>query len=105
MTEFTKKPKNAPTFNAAAFTAKLAAGEKISPALAAQFIAWKQWVESTNAYASADAGGLRAVLKADALAVDALKANVDVHGDRLNNQAARLDAVEAQLAAQPRPFP
>jgi hypothetical protein len=102
---YTKKPSGPPVFDAAAFTKALTTGAKISAATAAQYIAWKQWVESTNAYDGADKGGLRDVLNADALAIDALKANVDAQGDRLNLHAARLDAVEAYQAAQPRPFP
>jgi hypothetical protein len=102
---FTKKPSGPPTFDAAAFTKALAAGTKISAATAAQYIAWKQWVESTNAYDGADKGGLRDILNANALAVDSLKNNVDGQAARLDLHASRLDSVEAYQAAQPRPFP
>lgn len=104
---FTKKPSGPPTFDAAAFTRALTSGKPVPSRLATQYIAWKQWVESTNAYDGADKGGLRDVLNADALAVDSLKVHLDTLDTReaAHNatQAQRLTALEAAVAGGPFP--
>lgn len=100
---YTKKPSAPPTFDAGAFTKKLTAGLAITPALAAQYIAWKQWVESSNSYDGADKGGLRDVLDADMKAVDGLKRDVDVQGQAIIEIRADVQALKEAPAA--RPFP
>ena len=100
---FTKKPSAPPPFDAAAFTNALKANSPISPAVATQYIAWKQWVESTNAYDGAAKGGLRDVLDADAKAVDALKGDVDIHSQAILEM--RADIQELQEAPPAHPFP
>jgi hypothetical protein len=102
---YTKKPGRAPTFDLLAFTRKLVNGQPITQAQADAFIRWKQWVESKGGYAGTEKGGLRDILNALAIAVDALKENVDLHGSRLNIQAADIAELKAWVAAQPRPFP
>jgi hypothetical protein len=75
----------------------------VNPVTAKQYIAWKQWVESTNAYDGADKGGLRDVLDADAKAVDALKGDVDIHSQAILEM--RADIQELQEAPPSHPFP
>jgi hypothetical protein len=100
---FTKKPGTAPAFDASAFTKALAAGTPISAKLATQYIAWKQWVESSNVFDGADKGGLRDVLNADMLAVDRLKGDVDIHSQAILEM--RSDIQELQEAPPAHPFP
>lgn len=102
---YTHKPSGPPVFDAKAFVTKLLNNQPITQKQVDQFIAWKQWVESTNAYDGVAKGGVRDILNALCIAVDKLKLNVDAHGDRLDRHAVRLDTVEAWIAAQPRPFP
>ena len=67
---------------------------------------WKRYVGSEGPeYDSTEEGGIRAVVKANALFVDELKEDVDRHGARLNVQAADIAELKAWVAAQPRPFP
>lgn len=100
---YTKKPSQPPTFNAKAFTDALVAGKPITPTLQAQYIAWKQWTESTNAFDGADKGGLRDVLDADAKAVDALKTHVDSNSQAILELRADVEALKEAPPA--RPFP
>lgn len=104
---YTKKPGSPPAFDAAAFTKSLKAGTPLSPVVAAQYIAWKQWVESTNAYDGADKGGLRDVLDADMKALDALKVDFDKLDDREASHHAAQKTELAQLRAEiiTHPFP
>jgi hypothetical protein len=95
---FTIKPKNSPTFDAAAFVKNL----PVSDSVKAQFINFSRWVRSTGNYAGAEAGGLKDVLKADAFAVDALKGDVDKQGTKLADHETRLAALEEQPSG---PFP
>jgi len=101
----THKPSRSPTFDLAAFTKRLVSGQPITQAQADAFIRWKQWVESKGNYAGVEPGGLRDILNALAVYVDKLKENVDLHGSRLNIQAADIAELKAWVAAQPRPFP
>lgn len=91
---YTKKPSQAPTFNAKAFTDALVAGKPVSSTLAAQYIAWKQWVESTNTFDGADKGGLRDVLDADMKAVDLLKAHTDSNSQAILELRADVEALK-----------
>ena len=103
---YTKKPSKPPAFSAKAFTDAIVAG-KLTPTLQAQFIEWKQWVESTDNWDGADKGGLRDTFDADMKAVDLLKADLD--DSKENNGVAhisfdkRLDALEAQISNPPFP--
>jgi len=104
---YTKKPSVPPAFNAAAFVKALTAGTPVNATVAAQYIAWKKWVESTDTYDGADKGGLRDVLDADMKAMDALKADLD--NSKENNGVAhasfdqRLKLLEAQINNPPFP--
>lgn len=91
---YTKKPSQAPTFNAKAFTDLLVAGKPITPALQAQYIAWKQWVESTSGFDGADKGGLRDVLDADMKAVDLLKTHTDSNSQAILELRADVEALK-----------
>jgi ABC-type branched-subunit amino acid transport system substrate-binding protein len=103
MPAYTKKPSAPPPFDAAAFTKALAANQPISANLATQYIAWKQWVESSNAFDGADRGGLRDVLDANAKGVDRLKGDVDIHSQAILEM--RADIQELQEAPPAHPFP
>lgn len=100
---YTKKPSAPPGFNAKAFTDALVAGKPLTPALQAQYIEWKQWVESTDNFDGADKGGLRDVLDADAKAVDALKTHVDSNSQAILELRADVEALKEAPPA--RPFP
>jgi hypothetical protein len=100
---YTKKPSGPPVFDAANFTKALTMGVKLPAALAAQYIEWKQWVESTDNFDGADKGGLRDVLDADMKAVDALKKDVDTLGQSMIE--VRADVQVLKEAPAPRPFP
>lgn len=64
---------------------------------------WKRWVSSEGPeYAATEDGGLRAVVKANAEYLDAVKHDVDNHTERLDTQAARISALENAPAV---PFP
>lgn len=103
MAEFTFKPSAPPVFDAGAFTKALVAGTPISAVTAKQYIAWKQWVESSNAYDGALKGGLRDVLNADMKGVDRLKGDVDIHSQAILEM--RADIQELQEAPPAHPFP
>ena len=65
---------------------------------------WKRWVGGEGPeYSATDAGGLRAVVNANAVFLDEIKNDVDNHTDRLNVQAARIAALEAQPSTPPFP--
>ena len=61
---------------------------------------WKRWVESTVEY---DAKGLRDVLNQNALYTDAIKGDVDLHGQAIIELRADVQALKEQPPA--RPFP
>lgn len=94
------KPKKAPTLDAA----NMVAGG--TPA-AQKFPDWKQWVEGSSEYATVESGALYPVVKANALYLDAIKADLDDHrtSDLARHQTInqRLAALEA--AVQSPPFP
>jgi len=100
---FTAKPKMPPTFDAAAFTKKLAEGKPITATQQAQFIAWKQWVESTNAYDGTAKGGIRDVVDANAKGVDSLKVHVDSNSQAILELRADVQALKEAPAAHPFP--
>lgn len=100
---YTFKPSAPPPFDAAAFTKALTAGTPINAVTAKQYIAWKQWVESTNAYDGALKGGLRDVEDANAKGVDRLKGDVDIHSQAILEM--RADIQELQEAPPTHPFP
>jgi hypothetical protein len=65
---------------------------------------WKRWVEGNKPeYNSIESGALRVVVNANAEFLDEVKGNVDVHTERLNSQAARIAALEAQPSTSPFP--
>lgn len=92
---FAKQPTQAPQFDAGAF-AKHAG---LTPADTKNLQAWKQWVGAELAF---DGSGLRDVVAANALGLNAVKADADALHDEMTVLAARVAAVEARPAV---PFP
>ena len=64
------------------------------------FPQWKRWVESTGEY---DGKGLRDVVNQDAMYTDAIKGDVDLHGQAIIELRADVQALKEAPAA--RPFP
>lgn len=64
------------------------------------FPRWKRWVESNVEY---DGKGLRDVVNINALMLDNLKADVDLHGQAIIELRADVQALKEAPAA--RPFP
>lgn len=97
------KPSQPPAFDAANFTKLLST---LTPALRTQFIAWKQWIESSNAFDGASKGGLRDVLAANADDLNKVKSNINSFEDNINPRVNSLEARVAALESQPStPFP
>lgn len=93
---FAKQPTQPPQFDAGAF-AKHAG---ITDADIKNFQAWKQWVGGELAF---DGTGLRDVVAADAIALNALKADYDSYhslsAGQITQLFERLTAAEAKIAA------
>jgi len=64
------------------------------------YATWKQWVESTGTY---DSKGLRDVVNQNAMFTDAIKGDVDLHGQAIIELRADVQALKEAPAA--RPFP
>jgi hypothetical protein len=99
---YAKHPAKPPDFNATSFTNALKANQAITPALAAQFITWKRFVEASNQYDGVDAGGLRDVVDANAYGLEGLKTNVDSNSVVIESLNERVTALEARPQT---PFP
>lgn len=98
-----KKPTQPPAFDATSFTNALIANQPISSTLAAQYIAWKRWVESSSQF---DSKGLRDVVNANAYYLDSVKDDLDNFEGSVNPQLSSLEARVAALESQPSvPFP
>lgn len=78
------------------------AGEApLSALITGRIPAWKRWVGGEGP--DYDVTGLRDVVKTNADFLDAVKHDVDIHGERLDTQAARIAALEAQPTTSPFP--
>ena len=68
---------------------------------------WKRWVESTDRWAGAAAGGLRDVINANAGQLDAMKLHLDnVDGrEQLHYQDCKDDIASLEAKLTQRPFP
>jgi hypothetical protein len=65
---------------------------------------WKRWIESAGPeYDALSEGGLRAVVNANALYADAMKTDLDLHGQAIIELRADVQALKDAPAA--RPFP
>lgn len=100
---YTKKPKGPPSLDMAGITKRLTAGLPLTPALSAQWIEWKQWVESTDNWDGVAAGGIRDILNALCIAVDKLKVQADTSSSAILELRADVQALKE--APAPRPFP
>lgn len=113
MAEFSKKPIQPPS--GADFSqlvkkvneiATKTGVKPLSSLITGRIPAWKRWVGGEAEF-DGDKGGLRDVVNANALALDALKNSVDIF--KQNNaevnatQNQRLAAIEAQLSSNPFP--
>lgn len=65
---------------------------------------WKRWVGGEKPeYNSVASGALRIVVDEHAVEINEIKRDQDVHTDRLNAQAQRIAALEAQPTTPPFP--
>jgi hypothetical protein len=65
---------------------------------------WKRWIEGAGPeYDAVAEGGLRPVINANALYADAMKADLDLHGQAILELRADVQALKEAPAA--RPFP
>lgn len=97
---FAKLPTQAPQFDAGALQTLLAnLAVKNGLKIPAGFVSWKRWVEATS---EQDGVGLRDVVNANALGLNAVKKDVDNLAVVTVNQEARIAALEA---APKNPFP
>lgn len=103
------KPSKAPAADLSALVNRVGAlSEKAGlgplPPGALKLPLWKRWVGGEKPeYAAATEGALRVVVDANAKYLDEVKGDVDAHSDRLNLQAARIAALEAQPTTPPFP--
>jgi hypothetical protein len=71
---------------------------------AMQLPLWKRWIESAGPeYDAVSEGGLKSVVNANALYTDAIKGDVDLHGQAIIELRADVQALKEAPAA--RPFP
>lgn len=96
------KPSQPPALDIGAIVRNLSANKPLTAKQITQIQAWKQWLESTNAYDGSAKGGLRDVLNALAVMVDGLKSMSDSQTALLSDLQRRVAALEAQPSA---PFP
>lgn len=97
---FAKLPTQAPQFDASALQAFFNnVGIKLGVKTPGGLVPWKRWVEAT---AEQDGVGLRDVVNANALGLNALKADVDGNYAAMLNLGERIDALEV---APKNPFP
>lgn len=113
MPGFSKKPGQPPAFDSKGFvtrlreiTAKVGLGP--FPVFADEGLPkLHRWIMSTGEYDGADAGGLRDVLNANALGLDAVKDDLDAHkktdNERHTALALRVTALEGQGTSVPFP--
>lgn len=100
------KPTQPPAFDATGHEAALYASVRKPDGTPYQVFAdkalpqWKRWVESTGEY---DGKGLRDVLNQNAMYTDAIKGDVDLHGQAIIELRADVQALKEAPAA--RPFP
>ena len=65
---------------------------------------WKRWVGGEKPeYNSVASGALRVVVDEHAVEINGIKGDVDNHTERLNTQASRIAALEAQPSTSPFP--
>lgn len=97
---FAKQPKAAPPFAADLLYAwyKQVSAKLGLTAPVSNQIEWKRYVGSEVEWAGADKGGLRDVVKANAVALDAVKADLDA-------LTARVNALPAGGSVTVNPFP
>ena len=81
---------------------KVAGVTPLNATITGKIPAWKRWV---GGEAEFDVGGVRDVVATNADFLNLVKGDVDIHGQRLNIQAADIAQLKAWVAAQPRPFP
>lgn len=97
------KPTQPPGFDANSFVKHLST---LTPALQKQFIAWKQWVESSSVFDGVSKGGIRDITSANADDLNAVKKELNSFEANINPRVATLEAKVAALEAQPGvPFP
>ena len=101
-----KKPTQPPAFDATTHEAALYTSVKRPDGSPYQVFAdkalptWKRWVESTGEY---DGQGVRDVVNANAIMLDNVKGDVDLHGQAIIELRADVQALKEAPAA--RPFP
>lgn len=97
---FAKLPTQAPQFDATALQTFLNnVATKTGLKAPSGLVPWKRWTEATSEY---DGSGLRDVVNANALGLNALKADVDVNYGTMMNLSERVDALEVAPSV---PFP
>lgn len=111
MTEYAKRPKDPPSgadFSALVKKVNEVAVKvgvaKLPDTVTARIPLWKRYVGGEGPeYDAVDEGGLRTTIKANAVALDAVKKDVDVHSQQILDLRADVEALKE--APPSHPFP